>query len=74
MQTKDKRYPMSVPRVYRMSFPCGKVYAAQTKRVVDTRLNEHKANGSLGHSEKSSITDNASNKIITKSDFKTDKF
>ncbi|KAH1024076.1 hypothetical protein HUJ05_003635 [Dendroctonus ponderosae] len=39
---KDKRDPLSAPRVYRVPCSCGRAYIGTTKRSINTRITEHK--------------------------------
>ena len=41
---KDKRDPLSGSGIYRIPGSCGSVYVETTKRSVNTRIKEHKAN------------------------------
>ena len=54
---KDQRDPLSLPGIYRIPCSCGQVYIGQTKRAINTRIKEHKANCRLGHTEKSAVAE-----------------
>ena len=45
--------------VYQILCQCGKVYAGETQRRLETRVKEHKDACSKGHAEKSAITEHA---------------
>lgn len=61
---KDKRDPLSTPGIYRIPCTCGNVYVGTTKRSINTRIKEHKANCRLGQIEKSAIAEHT----LTKTD------
>lgn len=58
---KDRRDTLSTPGVYRIPCSCGSVYIGTTKRSINTRIKEHKANCRLGHSEKSAVAEHTLN-------------
>ena len=61
---KDKRDPLSTSGIYRIPCTCGSVYVGTTKRSVNTRIKEHKANCRLGQIEKSAVAEHT----LTKTD------
>ena len=54
---KDKKDPLSASGVYRIPCTCGSVYIGTTKRFINTRIKEHKANCRLGQTDKSAVAE-----------------